>query len=175
MFVSETFHFYGICRKNKEPTSGLEPLTCSLRVIGQPLQGCAGACKSRISKRLSLLRLAVCCTVLRSRWYQSGINTVLTVSVIAFHNKLVKPARRDLPLQGADRGHRGSPRLQSAAQYLRLINAYISIQRADAPQRHYLLLCDGSPLLGSRKSLWACLPCEKSNRFSRLPALASKD
>src|SRR5829696_5945754 len=24
--------FYGICRKNKEPTSGLEPLTCSLRV-----------------------------------------------------------------------------------------------------------------------------------------------
>jgi hypothetical protein len=21
--------FYGICRKNKEPTSGLEPLTCS--------------------------------------------------------------------------------------------------------------------------------------------------
>src|SRR5829696_66370 len=31
-FVSGTFHFYGICRKNEEPTSGLEPLTCSLRV-----------------------------------------------------------------------------------------------------------------------------------------------
>jgi hypothetical protein len=27
MFVSETFHFYGICRENREPTSGLEPLT----------------------------------------------------------------------------------------------------------------------------------------------------
>jgi hypothetical protein len=27
MSVSGTFHFYGFCRKNKEPTSGLEPLT----------------------------------------------------------------------------------------------------------------------------------------------------
>jgi hypothetical protein len=25
-------HFYGICRYKREPTSGLEPLTCSLRV-----------------------------------------------------------------------------------------------------------------------------------------------
>src|SRR5215203_5549006 len=58
-----------------EPTSGLEPLTCSLRVIGQALQGFAGGCKSRIFGRLSLLRLAACCTVLRSRWYQSGINS----------------------------------------------------------------------------------------------------
>jgi hypothetical protein len=32
------------------------------------------ACKCRISKPLSLLWLALCCTVLRSRWYQSGIN-----------------------------------------------------------------------------------------------------
>jgi hypothetical protein len=39
------------------------------------LQGCAGDCKSRISRRLSLLRVAACCTVLRSRWYQSGINS----------------------------------------------------------------------------------------------------
>jgi arsenate reductase (thioredoxin) len=53
-------------------TSGLEPLYCSLRVITQALQGCAGACKSRISKRLSLLRFARRCTVLRSRWCQSG-------------------------------------------------------------------------------------------------------
>jgi hypothetical protein len=29
--------------------------------------------QSRISKGLSLLRVAACCTVLRSRWYQSGI------------------------------------------------------------------------------------------------------
>ena len=50
----------------KESTSGLEPLSCSLRVITQALQGCAGDCKSRISKRLSSLRVAECCTVLRS-------------------------------------------------------------------------------------------------------------
>jgi hypothetical protein len=35
----------------EEPTSGHEPLSCSLRVITQALQGCAGACKFRISKR----------------------------------------------------------------------------------------------------------------------------
>jgi len=58
-----------------EPTSGLEPLTCSLRVISHVLQGFAEACKSRISKRLSVLRIAACCTALRSRWYQSGINS----------------------------------------------------------------------------------------------------
>ena len=58
---------------SREPTSGLEPLTCLLRVITQVLQGCAEGCKSRISRRLSLLWVAACCTVLRSRWYQSGI------------------------------------------------------------------------------------------------------
>jgi hypothetical protein len=31
-----------------------------LRVIGQAFQGCAGGCKSRISKRLPLLRVAAC-------------------------------------------------------------------------------------------------------------------
>ena len=46
----------------------------SLRVITQGLQGCAGACKCRIFRRISILWLALCCTVLRSRWYQSGIN-----------------------------------------------------------------------------------------------------
>src|SRR5215212_7941222 len=56
----------------REPTSGLEPLTCSLRVIGQALQGFAVACKYPLSKGISLLCLASCCTVLRSRWYQSG-------------------------------------------------------------------------------------------------------
>src|SRR5215210_8142375 len=44
-----------------------------LRVIGQALQRCAGGCKCRISRRLSLLWVAACCTVLRSRWYQCGI------------------------------------------------------------------------------------------------------
>src|SRR5215208_2688948 len=46
---------------------------CSLRVIGHVLQGVARDCKCRIFRRLSLLRVAACCTVLRSRWYQSGI------------------------------------------------------------------------------------------------------
>src|ERR671921_2143857 len=54
-----------------EPTSGLEPLTCSLRVIHQVLQGCARDCKSRINKPVSFLSFAKCCIVLRSRWYQS--------------------------------------------------------------------------------------------------------
>src|SRR5215203_5577416 len=58
-----------------EPTSGLEPLTCSLGVIIYALQGVAEACKSRISKLLSLLRFAACCTVLRSRWCQSGVKS----------------------------------------------------------------------------------------------------
>src|SRR5215217_6793420 len=48
---------------------------CSLRVIGHALQLVAQVCKSRISRRLSLLRVATCCTVLRSRWCQSGVNS----------------------------------------------------------------------------------------------------
>jgi hypothetical protein len=28
-FMSRAFRFYGFCRENKEPTSGLEPLTSS--------------------------------------------------------------------------------------------------------------------------------------------------
>src|SRR5215203_2315452 len=50
-----------------------KPLTCSLRVCGQTLQGCAEGCKCRIFRGVSFLRLAECCTVLRSRWYQIGI------------------------------------------------------------------------------------------------------
>jgi hypothetical protein len=41
-----------------EPTSGLEPLTCSLRVITHALQGVARGCKCRIPKPVSFLRLA---------------------------------------------------------------------------------------------------------------------
>ena len=63
--------------KNRKPTSGLEPLICSLRVCGHMLQGLAEACNYRISRRLSLLRVAGCCTVLRSRWCQSGVNIAL--------------------------------------------------------------------------------------------------
>jgi len=77
-FVMEAV--YGICRKKREPTSGLEPLSCSLRVIIHALQGCAGGCKYPSSKGISLLCLAEGCTVLRSRWYQSGINRGIAAS-----------------------------------------------------------------------------------------------
>jgi hypothetical protein len=50
---------------------------CSLRVISQVLQGFAQVGKSRIVKQVSFLYLALCCTVLRSQWYQSGINGTL--------------------------------------------------------------------------------------------------
>jgi hypothetical protein len=42
-------------------------------MIIQVLQGFAQECKSRISKPVSILRVAACCTVLRSRWCQSGV------------------------------------------------------------------------------------------------------
>jgi hypothetical protein len=38
--------------KRREPTSGLEPLTCSLRVCGQWLLSVAGSCKSRMGNEL---------------------------------------------------------------------------------------------------------------------------
>jgi hypothetical protein len=47
-----------------------------LRVIGRALQRFAQECKSCISKRLSLLQVAERCTVLRSRWCQSGIKSL---------------------------------------------------------------------------------------------------
>jgi hypothetical protein len=70
---SDCFMIYLQISEKIEPTSGLEPPTCSLRVVTQALQGFAEACKLRISKRFSLLCLALCCTVLRSRWYQNGM------------------------------------------------------------------------------------------------------
>src|SRR5215212_7030181 len=57
-----------------EPTSGLEPLTCSLRVIHQALLGVARGCKSPISNGFSFPWLALCCTVLRSRWCQEYLD-----------------------------------------------------------------------------------------------------
>jgi hypothetical protein len=63
---------------SREPTSGLEPLTCSLRHSCDVLLGVAQGCNCRISKRFALLWLAQCCIVLRSRWYQNGININLT-------------------------------------------------------------------------------------------------
>jgi integrase len=71
-----TFCFCEFCRKieSRRADSNRLPLL-QLRVIIQALQELARACKSRISKQVSLLWLATCCTVLRSRWYQSGINS----------------------------------------------------------------------------------------------------
>jgi hypothetical protein len=50
----------------KEPTSGLEPLTCSLRVYGQRLLRIAGTCKCRIYKGFSVPYVAHYCMVLRA-------------------------------------------------------------------------------------------------------------
>ena len=63
---------------------------CSLRVITQALQGWAGGCKSRIFRRHSLLWVAGCCTVLRSRWYQGGIDFIL---IFAGHHRSPAPSQ----------------------------------------------------------------------------------
>ena len=56
----------------EEPTSGLEPLTCSSRVVIQVLRGIARGCVSPIPRPVTFRRFAPCCTVFRSKWYQSG-------------------------------------------------------------------------------------------------------
>ena len=60
----------------------------SLRVISQALQGFAGCCKSPIFRAFSLLRFALCCTVLRSRWYQSGVKSSWIMVVGSFANQV---------------------------------------------------------------------------------------
>jgi hypothetical protein len=55
----------------------------SLRVMIHTLQGYAGGFKCRIFRGVSFLCLAVCCTVSRSRWCQSGVNLIL-VSALHF-------------------------------------------------------------------------------------------
>src|SRR5918993_1972767 len=60
-------------KKSRRADSNRLPLL-QLRVITQALQGCAGDCKCRIFRGVSFLCLAACCTVLRSQWYQIGIN-----------------------------------------------------------------------------------------------------
>src|SRR5215212_1725647 len=60
------------------------------------LQGCAGDCKCSIFRGVSFLRVAACCTVLRSRWYQIGINRGLASSQYCSiaHASEVRPAPR---------------------------------------------------------------------------------
>jgi hypothetical protein len=57
----------------EESTSGLEPPSCSLRVIIQALQGLAQGCRRRISKEFILLCLP---PFLRSWSFQSGVNSI---------------------------------------------------------------------------------------------------
>ena len=64
-----------IARKRRADERTRTAYPCSLRVISQVLQGYAGDCKCRISRGVSLPCFAECCTVLRSRWYQSGVRT----------------------------------------------------------------------------------------------------
>jgi hypothetical protein len=61
------------CRFERADERTRTAYPCSLRVIGHTLQRFARTCKYRIPKRVPLLWVAGCCTVLRSRWYQSGI------------------------------------------------------------------------------------------------------
>ena len=78
---STFLRYLQVKRRADERTRTAYP--CSLRVITQALQGFARGCKSPISKRLSSLRVAACCTVLRFRWYQSGIKTSDSYSLTA--------------------------------------------------------------------------------------------
>jgi hypothetical protein len=57
--------FAGKIKSRRAETNRLPLL--QTRVIGQALQGVAQECKSRISKLVSILRLAACCTVVRSQ------------------------------------------------------------------------------------------------------------
>jgi hypothetical protein len=102
---------FGLSKPNRESRradSNRLPLL-QLRVIIHTLQGFAEDCKTRISKRLSLLRVAECCTVLRSRWHQIGIRTSDSYSPRAgpmarprdlrSHNPLTPVSRRCRVLQ----------------------------------------------------------------------------
>ena len=62
-----------------------------LRVIGQALQGLAGGRKSPISKPVFFLRFAPCCTVLRSRWCQSGVKRRSPRPLVAWSFVLCTP------------------------------------------------------------------------------------
>src|SRR5215210_1662990 len=116
--------FFCKSRQNREPTSGLEPLTCSLRVIGHALRGCAGDCKSRIFEGSSLLRLAQSCSILRSRWCQSGINCALAAAARASSR--------------SPWFHDPSPATQINSA---LAGAYHTLGRRGEPHRHDRVVC----------------------------------
>ncbi len=81
MFMSETLLFSKDLQAKKRADERTRTADLfSLRVIIHALQGFAHSCESRISKPITLPPLARRCTVLRSRWCQSGVNFTLTPS-----------------------------------------------------------------------------------------------
>jgi hypothetical protein len=86
--------FTGFAGKRRADERTRTTYPCSLRVIHQALQGFARGWKSRISRGVSFPCLAACCTVLRSRWYQSGINKGMAASrsYSLVHASEVRPA-----------------------------------------------------------------------------------
>ena len=91
-------------RESRRADSNRLPLL-QLRVITQALQGCAGGCKCRIFRGVSFPCLAECCTVLRCRWYQSGINFIL---IFAGHHR--PPAASQI--QSAEEGGPSLPSIR---------------------------------------------------------------
>jgi|SRR5215216_274920 hypothetical protein len=72
------------CKEHREPTSGLEPLTCSLRVIIQVSQGFARACRYRIFKPISFSTLCVLHRIAfpeASEWCQESLGHASPVLV----------------------------------------------------------------------------------------------
>jgi hypothetical protein len=70
-FLSREFGLYIGNSRADERTRTADLL--SLIVVMRALQGFAQSCESAISKQVSFSCLASCCTVLRSRWCQSGV------------------------------------------------------------------------------------------------------
>jgi hypothetical protein len=65
-FVANAHVLPAKSHKNKDPTSGLEALTCSLGVSGLRLLSVAGVGKCRVEKGFSVPCLAHCCRALRA-------------------------------------------------------------------------------------------------------------
>jgi transposase len=124
MFVSAAFPFYKFCRENMEPTSGLEPLTCSLRVCGHTGSGCILPSMSEKrnsqnseSKRLESLYRKAADPVLRTHllmvWRMSVGDSVGEVAeMVGYSKKWTKEIKRRYESEGieglGDRRH-GNP------------------------------------------------------------------
>ena len=81
------------------------------------MQGFARGCKSGISKRVSLLWVAACCTGLRSQWYQSGIRSTCSPEFANSKKGISRlpfpppPGRRIRPPRESSRGPFATPPL----------------------------------------------------------------